>query len=147
MRMMPVVAATAACSGLRPVAKALGCSSWMTYTRGIGMLARCASSATMPYNSGALWASTSWALYMRNTIWSEFQYAYTFMAPPSSSAISMPVLPPIMPPITTNSAMMAAISILVLNQLKPPMSYSFLGSVSDYGGGCAAAQVPRMVPA
>ncbi|MNG06920.1 hypothetical protein D3C84_901950 [compost metagenome] len=70
---MPVVAATAACSGLRPVANAFGCSSWITYTRGIGICARCASSATMLYSSGAVRASTSCALYMRNTILSEFQ--------------------------------------------------------------------------
>ena len=35
--MMPSVTATTACSGLRPVAKALGCSLGIRYTRGIGM--------------------------------------------------------------------------------------------------------------
>ena len=45
---MPVVAATAACSGLRPVANALGCASSIRYTRGIGNPARPASSLTMP---------------------------------------------------------------------------------------------------
>ncbi|MNR16820.1 hypothetical protein D3C85_1334490 [compost metagenome] len=47
-RRMPVVAATAACSGLRPVAKAFGASSLIRYTRGIGRPARCARSCTMP---------------------------------------------------------------------------------------------------
>ena len=45
---MPVVAATAAFSGLRPVAKAFGCASSMMYTLGIGMSAFCASSRTIP---------------------------------------------------------------------------------------------------
>jgi hypothetical protein len=44
---MPVVAATAAFSGLRPVANAFGCASSIRYTRGIGKPARCASSRTM----------------------------------------------------------------------------------------------------
>ena len=47
--MMPVVAATAALSGLRPVAKALGWASSMMYTLGMGSSARRASSATMLY--------------------------------------------------------------------------------------------------
>ena len=38
---MPSVAATAACCGLRPVAKALGDACGMTYTFGIGRPARC----------------------------------------------------------------------------------------------------------
>ncbi len=46
-RRMPVVAATAACSGLRPVANAFGASSLIRYTRGIGRFARVASSRTI----------------------------------------------------------------------------------------------------
>ena len=45
--MIPTVAATAACSGLRPVAKALGCASSMTYTFGMGNCAFSASSFTI----------------------------------------------------------------------------------------------------
>ena len=37
MRRMPSVTATAACSGLRPVAKALGVSEGMRKMRGIGI--------------------------------------------------------------------------------------------------------------
>ena len=44
---MPWVTATAAWSGLRPVAKALGCWSGVTYSLGIGMPACCVSSRTM----------------------------------------------------------------------------------------------------
>ena len=57
--------ATAAFSGLRPVANALGCGSSIRNTRGIGKPARPASSATSPTSSGALLRSTSWAPYMR----------------------------------------------------------------------------------
>ena len=42
----PTVTATAALSGLRPVANALGCASSIRKTRGIGSWARAASSAT-----------------------------------------------------------------------------------------------------
>ena len=69
-RTRPVVAATAACSGLRPVAKALGASSSIKYTLGIGRSARCASWRIMATNCGALVSSTSRALYIFSTIWS-----------------------------------------------------------------------------
>ena len=45
--MIPVVAATAALSGLRPVANAFGWASSIRYTLGMGRLARLASSCTM----------------------------------------------------------------------------------------------------
>ncbi len=47
MRRMPWVTATAAWSGLRPVAKALGCSDGVTYSLGMGMPAFWVSSRTM----------------------------------------------------------------------------------------------------
>ena len=72
-RMMPVVAATAACSGLRPVANAFGASSSIRYTLGIGRPARWANSRTMPTNCGAVLSSTSRALYIFSTILSENQ--------------------------------------------------------------------------
>ena len=43
----PVVTATAACCGLRPVANAFGCGLSMRKTRGIGNPARAASSPTI----------------------------------------------------------------------------------------------------
>ena len=43
---MPSVTATAACSGLRPVANVLGCCSGLTYSFGIGMPAFWVSSWT-----------------------------------------------------------------------------------------------------
>ncbi len=46
--MMPSVTATTACSGLRPVANALGWSLGIMNTRGIGMRALEASRCTMP---------------------------------------------------------------------------------------------------
>ena len=72
-RSNPVVAATAALAGLRPVAKALGASSSTKYTLGIGSRARPASSRTMPYSSGALRSSTSVARCIFSTILSAFQ--------------------------------------------------------------------------
>ena len=46
----PVVTQTAACSGFRPVAKALGSAVSTTYTRGMGSWARRARLCTMPYS-------------------------------------------------------------------------------------------------
>ena len=63
--MIPVVAATAACSGLRPVAKALGWASSMIYTRGIGKPACAPVPAPARKMRPPLRASTSRALYMR----------------------------------------------------------------------------------
>ena len=65
---MPVVAATAACCGLRPVANALGACSSIRYTRGIGRPPLVASSRTMRTKCGAVCSSTSRALVMRSTI-------------------------------------------------------------------------------
>lgn len=64
--MMPVVAQGPLWLGVAPVAKALGLASSMMYTLGMGMWARCASSATMLQEVEA--ASTSRALYIFNTI-------------------------------------------------------------------------------
>ena len=50
----PVVTATAAFCGLRPVAKALGWGLFIKNTRGIGSPARPASAATMLTSSGAV---------------------------------------------------------------------------------------------
>ncbi len=69
--MMPSVAATAACCGLRPVANALGDMSGMTYTFGIGRPAFCASRCVMRYSGWS--APTSAARYIRSTILSENQ--------------------------------------------------------------------------
>ena len=73
MRMMPSVTATTPCSGSRPVAKALGASSGMTQTRGLGMPALAASSATMRCSRGASSSDSSRAWYMDSTILSEYQ--------------------------------------------------------------------------
>ena len=71
--MSPVVTATAAWSGLRPVAKALGVGLSTTYTRGLGMPARWASMATMACRSRASFSDTSRAPFMRRASLSEFQ--------------------------------------------------------------------------
>ncbi len=68
---IPSVTATAACRGLRPVAKAFGCGLGETYSRGIGMPARVARFRTMLYSSGN-WASvTGRAPEARSAILSE----------------------------------------------------------------------------
>src|ERR1700754_2302649 len=54
---------------------------------------------------------------MRRTILSENQYEKKFMPSANSSAMNMPRCPPIMPPITMKSAVIAAINIAVLTQL------------------------------
>ncbi len=54
---------------------------------------------------------------MRRTILSENQYEKKFMPSANSSASIMPLRPPIMPPMTMNSAVIAAISMKVLIQL------------------------------
>ena len=64
---------TTPCSGSRPVAKALGASSGMTQTRGLGMPALAESSATMRCNMGASSSDSSRAWYMESTILSEYQ--------------------------------------------------------------------------
>ena len=89
------MAATAAFSGLRPVAKAFGCGLSMRNTRGIGRLARAANSRMRPTYSGAVRSSTSCAPCMESTSLSEFQYEKTFMPAASTKAITMPVWPPI----------------------------------------------------
>ena len=71
MGRMPWVTATAACWGLRPVAKALGCGLGETYRRGMGMPAWSARPLTIWYSSGN-WASvTGTALAARMAILSE----------------------------------------------------------------------------
>ncbi len=52
-RKMPSVTATAACCGLRPVAKAFGVSVGMRYSGGAGIPARLASFSTISYSQGA----------------------------------------------------------------------------------------------
>jgi hypothetical protein len=55
----PVVAATTACCGSRPVAKAFGASSSITYTFGIGVPVVIERFSTMRYSRGlsAFWIS------------------------------------------------------------------------------------------
>ena len=67
------VTATAACSGLRPVAKALGVSAGMTYTAGMGIWALRASRRTTACRRGASASEIGWAPYMASTILSENQ--------------------------------------------------------------------------
>ena len=74
-RSNPSVTATAAFSGLRPVAKAFGCGVRMRYTEGIGSPALPASRATIRYSSGALARVTGSVLCIRKTSRSEFHQA------------------------------------------------------------------------
>ena len=54
----PSVTATAACSGLRPVAKAFGWSDGIRYSRGTGSRARAARSCTVASSHGIVPGST-----------------------------------------------------------------------------------------
>ena len=91
---MPVVTATTACDGFRPVAKALGCSWGATATTGIGRPARWRSRSTIRYSSGA-WASvTTCAPYIRSTSRSEKKYIPKLKAKPKRAARSRPCEPP-----------------------------------------------------
>jgi len=68
---MPWVTATAAFSGLRPVANALGCGLGETYSRGMGMPARSARPRTIWYSSGNSASVTGTAPAARMAILSE----------------------------------------------------------------------------
>ena len=65
---------TAACSGLRPVAKALGAAVGLTYRRGMGWLARWLSSWTIRYICGNCCGSAGTARIALMASLSEFQY-------------------------------------------------------------------------
>ena len=71
---MPCVQHTAACSGLRPVAKALGLMVGATYSRGMGWPALVDSSRTTAYITGCCSGVTSMAPIERTASLSEFQY-------------------------------------------------------------------------
>ncbi|SIM24902.1 Uncharacterised protein [Mycobacteroides abscessus subsp. abscessus] len=71
---MPSVQHTAACSGLRPVAKALGERVGAMYSRGMGLSARVDSSWTIRYMAGASCGVTGRAFMERMAILSLFQY-------------------------------------------------------------------------
>ncbi len=68
---MPWVTATAALSGLRPVANAFGCGLGETYSRGMGMWALAARPWTIWYSSGNSASLTGTALAARMAILSE----------------------------------------------------------------------------
>ena len=70
---MPSVQQTAAFSGLRPVAKALGAWVGEMYSRGIGLPAAVDSSRTMRYITGASASLTGCACMARIASLSEFQ--------------------------------------------------------------------------
>ena len=71
--MSPVVTATAACLGSRPVANALGASSWMTYSRGLGRPPAMQSPSTMLWSRGYSSTEAGWARLMARAIESDFQ--------------------------------------------------------------------------
>ena len=107
---MPVVTATTALLGLRPVAKALGCSCGATATTGMGSPARWRSRSTMRYSSGA-WASvTTWAPYIRSTSRSEKKYITKLNRLPRIRAKTSPCAPPSSWPASPNRATRAPIS-------------------------------------
>ena len=70
---MPSVTATAAFSGLRPVANALGCCVGLTYNRGIGCPALSDNSRTIAYNCGACCSVIGLAFIDRSASLSELK--------------------------------------------------------------------------
>ncbi len=70
-RIRPSVTATAACFGLRPVAKAFGTSDGMIATRGFGRPARAQSRSTIACRSGASCSETIFAPEARSASLSE----------------------------------------------------------------------------
>ena len=90
----PVVTATTACSGLRPVAKALGWGESMRYTRGFGMPARRAISPTAWCRSGASASDTGTAPAAFTASTSLFQYEAPLMTTPNTRPIAAPPTPP-----------------------------------------------------
>ena len=70
---MPSVQQTAACRGLRPVAKALGAAVGDTYSRGIGCRALVASSRTIRYIAGCSASLTGRARIERSASLSELK--------------------------------------------------------------------------
>ena len=73
-RQSPVVTATAACFGLRPVAKALGTSVSTIAIFGLGRSASAQSRSTMSCNSGAWSRSTTFAPAAASASLSEVKY-------------------------------------------------------------------------
>ena len=87
---MPVVTATTALVGLRPVAKALGCSCGATATTGIGRPARWRRRSTIRYSSGASASVTTLAPYIRSTRRSEKKYITKLKRLPNTRARTSP---------------------------------------------------------
>ena len=73
-RQRPVVTATAACFGLRPVANAFGTDVSITAIRGFGRLAIAQSRSTIACSSGASSAETIFAPDAASAILSDVQY-------------------------------------------------------------------------
>src|SRR5574344_1768768 len=111
--MIPVVTATAAWEGLRPVAKAFGTSERMMHTFGIGSSALAARRCTRRYSSGACSEETSWAPYARSTMLSLNQYEKKFMAKDRINMMAAPCEPPKAPPTATRIPVNKAMSIVV----------------------------------
>ena len=107
---MPVVTATTALLGLRPVAKALGCSCGATATTGMGSPARWRSRSTIRYSSGACASVTTWARYIRSTSRSEKKYMTKLNRLPMTRAKTRPCEPPSSCPARPNRATRAPIS-------------------------------------
>ena len=91
---MPVVTATTAWLGLRPVAKAFGDSFCTTKTLGMGISLRRATSATMRCSSGSSSRVTSLAPAMLRASLSEKKYATKFMMPAKINAMRATPGPP-----------------------------------------------------
>jgi len=83
----------AAFSGLRPVAKALGEGSSITYARGTGSPAAIASPSTVLTRYGSVSRSTGRARLIDSTILSEYQYDPHDITNATTSANTRPRYP------------------------------------------------------
>ena len=100
----------AECFGLRPQAKALACSSGVTYTPGFGTPARWASRAIIWCNSGAYCSSTGTACDIFRAIVPLPQYMAKLNATATITITTIPVEPPMSPPSRISTAVRAAMS-------------------------------------
>jgi len=112
---IPIVAATAACFGFLPVAKAFGVCVGIMYTAGIGNCAFCDTSFTISYSCGASFFVTFFALYIINTILSENQYDPKFIIIAKASPTASPAFPPINRPTNNNNAVSSDNNITVFS--------------------------------
>ena len=117
--MSPSVMATAACLGLRPVAKALGWGLGLTYSLGIGISALEVSSSMMAWYWGSCAEVTGTARAEAMASLSLNQYDPPTTITAMTIPMASPPLPPSSAPTPTNSAAISTSRTNVLNVFMP----------------------------